>query len=152
VGQWVINSSNEQNAGNLATTAATCLACVALFCLTQAYTSQCVAHFLIRVQAKDVELSNPSKRSISYSVRLEGSSDFAVDRPVLRVDPQSTARLAVTCYPSCGVPQEARQGPSSPTLRTSHSSSLPQYCCCQHASCLFTAVQQTACVAVEQVP
>jgi hypothetical protein len=62
---------------------------------------------------KDVELSNPSKRSISYSVRLEGSPDFAVDRPVLRIDPASTARLAVTCLPSCGISQEARCAPAA---------------------------------------
>jgi hypothetical protein len=38
------------------------------------------------LQAKDLELSNPSKKAIAYTARLQGHSDFSVDASIVHID------------------------------------------------------------------
>lgn len=58
-------------------------------------------------QTQMVEISNPSKKAISYSVRLQGHVDFSLDQQSLRVEAGCTAACAVQCKPSTGVTQSA---------------------------------------------
>eukprot|EP00983_Pelagomonas_calceolata_P113591 1160002-Pelagomonas_calceolata.AAC.9 len=37
-------------------------------------------------QTKDLELSNPSKKAIAYTARLQGHSDFSVDASIVHID------------------------------------------------------------------
>ena len=59
-------------------------------------------------QTKDLELSNPSKKAISYSVRLEGHKDFSTQASVVRIDAKGNARLQMRCMPTTTVPVQSR--------------------------------------------
>ncbi|GMH42128.1 hypothetical protein BSKO_10047 [Bryopsis sp. KO-2023] len=59
-------------------------------------------------QVKTIQLSNPSKKVLIYSTRLEGHADFEVDTSVVKIDPKSTAELTVSCTPTIAIPQESR--------------------------------------------
>jgi hypothetical protein len=58
-------------------------------------------------QIRDVELSNPSKKPLSYVARLSGHADFSLINPSVRVEPGGTAVCQVQCRPSTGVTQSA---------------------------------------------
>lgn len=51
-------------------------------------------------QTKELELTNPSKKAISYSARLEGHRDFAIETSTIRVEPRSSAKLPLRCTPT----------------------------------------------------
>lgn len=57
---------------------------------------------------KELELTNPSKKAISYSARLEGHKDFSVESSLVRIDPKSSSKLTLRCTPTSAVTQEAR--------------------------------------------
>lgn len=57
---------------------------------------------------KDLELSNPSKKAISYTVRLEGHKDFSTEASIVRIEAKGTARLRIKCQPTTTVPVCAR--------------------------------------------
>ncbi|MEW5300161.1 MAG: hypothetical protein WDW36_003110 [Sanguina aurantia] len=59
-------------------------------------------------QVKDLELSNPSKKSISYTARLEGNRDFSMESTLVRLDPRGTLRLPIKCTPTTTLPEESR--------------------------------------------
>ncbi|MEW5311269.1 MAG: hypothetical protein WDW38_002999 [Sanguina aurantia] len=58
-------------------------------------------------QVKELELSNPSKKSISYTARLEGNRDFSMESTLVRLDPQGTLRLPIKCTPTTTLPEES---------------------------------------------
>ena len=58
--------------------------------------------------AKDLELSNPSKRPLYYTVKLEGHKDFSAAASLVRIDPRGTAKLGLKCTPSTTVPTETK--------------------------------------------
>lgn len=57
---------------------------------------------------KELELSNPSKKSISYTARLEGNKDFSMESTLVRLDPKGTLRLPIKCTPTTTLPEESR--------------------------------------------
>ena len=63
-------------------------------------------HFIL--QTKDLELSNPSKKAISYSVRLEGHKDFTTQSSVVRIDAKGSTKLQMRCNPTTTVPVQSR--------------------------------------------
>lgn len=52
------------------------------------------------LQCKELELSNPSKKAISYSARLEGHRDFSIESSSIRIEPKATAKLLLRCTPT----------------------------------------------------
>lgn len=56
-------------------------------------------------QTRHVELSNPSNKALSYSVRLQGHPDFSIPSHSLALDPNGTAPCVVKCKPTAGRPQ-----------------------------------------------
>lgn len=77
------------------------------------YYTACLDH-MPPPQTKDLELSNPAKRAITYGVRLEGHKDFASDTTVVRIEPHGTARLRVCTQgrPRCGPYNQIWRGSS----------------------------------------
>jgi hypothetical protein len=70
---------------------------------------------------KEIELSNPASTSISYTVTLEGSSDFSVADQVIQVEPRATKKVAITFNSRFSKSTEARisffsrrKGPAQP--------------------------------------
>lgn len=59
-------------------------------------------------QIKELELSNPARKAIAYTARLEGHKDFATDASTVRIDAHGSSRFPIKCSPSTSVPQEAR--------------------------------------------
>ncbi len=57
---------------------------------------------------KEIELSNPARKAIAYTARLEGHADFSIDASVVRVGAGETTRLPCKCTPTTSLPQEAR--------------------------------------------
>ncbi|GAX74871.1 hypothetical protein CEUSTIGMA_g2317.t1 [Chlamydomonas eustigma] len=57
---------------------------------------------------KDLELSNPSKKAISYTAKLEGHKDFTTQVSVIRIEAKGTARLQIKCIPTTSVPVQSR--------------------------------------------
>lgn len=51
-------------------------------------------------QCKELELSNPSKKAIIYSARLEGHRDFSIESSSLRIEPKASTKLAIRCTPT----------------------------------------------------
>ena len=60
------------------------------------------------LQVKDLELTNPSKKAISYTAKLEGHKDFGIEGAIVRVDPKASSRFPIKCNPTTSLPQEAR--------------------------------------------
>lgn len=60
------------------------------------------------LQIKDLELHNPSKKSIAYTAKLEGHKDFTTEATIVRIEAKSTVRFPIKCMPTTSVPQEAR--------------------------------------------
>ncbi|KAF5834411.1 flagellar associated protein [Dunaliella salina] len=60
------------------------------------------------MKTKDLELSNPSKKAIAYTARLQGHSDFSVDASIVHIDAKGTVRFPLKCAPTTSMPQEAR--------------------------------------------
>lgn len=56
-------------------------------------------------QVRDVELTNPGKKVISYAARLQGHADFHLEQQSIRIEPGGTAVCRVTCTPTTGVTQ-----------------------------------------------
>lgn len=56
-------------------------------------------------QVRVVEVSNPTKKVISYSARLQGHPDFHLEQQSLRIEPGSSAVCRITCTPTTGVTQ-----------------------------------------------
>lgn len=48
---------------------------------------------LVLLQAKDLELSNPSKKAIAYTARLQGHSDFSIDASIVHIDAKVRALM-----------------------------------------------------------
>ena len=74
-----------------------------LFCV-QLY--QSLPHYIPKAQiefpatlgdlvTKNIELSNPSKNSISYWVQCEGSKDFSIEEKEIRIDPGGTINFPI---------------------------------------------------------
>ena len=55
-----------------------------------------------------MELSNPSRKVVSYAARLEGHSDFTLESQTIRLEPGSKAMCEVKCTPTSGVAQQSR--------------------------------------------
>ena len=56
-------------------------------------------------QTRLVELSNPSNKALSYSIRLQGHPDFSIPSHSLTIDANGSAPCVVKCKPSAGRPQ-----------------------------------------------
>lgn len=50
------------------------------------------------VQVKELELSNPSRKAIAYTAKLEGHADFSVDGSTVRIDAQVTGPMRSCVY------------------------------------------------------
>jgi hypothetical protein len=48
---------------------------------------------------KTIELTNPSKKLISYWVRLEGSEDFQIESDTVEIEAKSSLDFKVTLNP-----------------------------------------------------
>ncbi|GFR48568.1 hypothetical protein Agub_g10470, partial [Astrephomene gubernaculifera] len=59
-------------------------------------------------QCKELELTNPGKKAISYSARLEGHRDFSIESSSVRIEPKSTAKLMIRCTPTNTLSQTSR--------------------------------------------
>lgn len=59
-------------------------------------------------QVKELELSNPARKAIAYTARLEGHTDFTTDATTVRIDARGTVRFPLKCSPTTSLPQEAR--------------------------------------------
>ncbi|EFJ49198.1 hypothetical protein VOLCADRAFT_90100 [Volvox carteri f. nagariensis] len=59
-------------------------------------------------QCKELELTNPSKKAISYSARLEGHRDFSIESSSLRIEPKAAAKLMIQCTPTNTLSQASR--------------------------------------------
>ncbi|GLI64998.1 hypothetical protein VaNZ11_008424 [Volvox africanus] len=59
-------------------------------------------------QCKELELTNPSKKAISYSARLEGHRDFSIESSSLRIEPKISAKLVIRCTPTNTLSQTSR--------------------------------------------
>lgn len=59
-------------------------------------------------QVKELELSNPARKAIAYTARLEGHPDFSTDASIVRIDARGTVRFPLKCSPSTSVPAESR--------------------------------------------
>ncbi|PNW70067.1 hypothetical protein CHLRE_17g704300v5 [Chlamydomonas reinhardtii] len=59
-------------------------------------------------QCKELELTNPSKKAISYSARLEGHRDFSIESSSIRIEPKASAKLLIRCTPTNTLSQAAR--------------------------------------------
>ena len=57
---------------------------------------------------KNIELTNPSNKMISYSARIEGCPDFSIEHSEVRLEPKSSVQLPVQCLPTTSVPSPAR--------------------------------------------
>jgi hypothetical protein len=77
---------------------------------------------------RSIELSNPSRKVLSYGARLEGHADFSLATTAVRLEPKATANFPVTCKPSIALPQ-VRGGAQRALqqLSTWQRSSLIQY-------------------------
>lgn len=51
------------------------------------------------LQVRDIQLANPTRRVLSYTARLEGSSDFALEASVVKIDPGRSTQVAC-CEPT----------------------------------------------------
>ena len=56
-------------------------------------------------QARIVEVSNTTKKVISYAARLQGHSDFHLEQQSIRIEPGGSAVCRITCTPTTGVTQ-----------------------------------------------
>lgn len=56
-------------------------------------------------QTRQVEMTNPSNKALSYSVRLQGHPDFSIPSQSLILEPNGTSQCVVTCKPTAGRPQ-----------------------------------------------
>jgi len=57
---------------------------------------------------KSISLTNPSGKSISYMVTLEGCQDFAIESDTVSLDPKSVTQFIVSLTPRFSKPQEGR--------------------------------------------
>jgi hypothetical protein len=57
---------------------------------------------------KSIALTNPSGKSISYQVTLEGCQDFSIESNTVSLDPKSVTQFIVSLTPRFSKPQEAR--------------------------------------------
>ncbi|KAK3255401.1 hypothetical protein CYMTET_35412 [Cymbomonas tetramitiformis] len=57
---------------------------------------------------KTIELTNPSKKSISYAARLEGSTAFSLTTKMVKLEPMSTVEFPVECVPATSKPVHGR--------------------------------------------
>lgn len=60
------------------------------------------------VMTREVELTNPGRRPISYTARLEGHADFSIDLAPVKIEPKGTFRLPVKCCASTSLPRDSR--------------------------------------------
>ncbi|KAK9828703.1 hypothetical protein WJX72_001600 [[Myrmecia] bisecta] len=63
---------------------------------------------LCEKQVKQVQLSNPSGKVISYAARLEGHADFGLETTSVKLEPKAAAQFAVTCKATTTNPQAGR--------------------------------------------
>jgi hypothetical protein len=56
-------------------------------------------------QLRDVELTNPTKKGISYEARLQGHTDFTLENHSIRMEPGGKATCRIKCTPTTGVTQ-----------------------------------------------
>lgn len=57
---------------------------------------------------KNIELTNPSNKTISYSARLEGCADFSIEHSAVRLEPKSSVQLPVQLMPTSSNPTPCR--------------------------------------------
>jgi hypothetical protein len=48
---------------------------------------------LLQLQVKEVQLTNPTRRPLSYSVRLEGQPDFSLESQMIKIDPGRSTQV-----------------------------------------------------------
>lgn len=60
------------------------------------------------MQVKEIELSNPTSKMVSYNVRLEGHKDFSIDTRSVKINPKSSTKIGVRCHPLTSTAKEAR--------------------------------------------
>ncbi|KAI8473771.1 MAG: hypothetical protein J3K34DRAFT_497953 [Monoraphidium minutum] len=71
------------------------------------YLFQTLPQLAPRSTVREVELTNPGCRMMSYTARLEGHADFGLEASSVRVEPGGTARVSVRCHPSTSIPRDA---------------------------------------------
>eukprot|EP00775_Hariotina_reticulata_P012144 gene12144-12282_t len=59
-------------------------------------------------QVKEVQLTNPTRRPLSYSVRLDGQPDFSLDSQMIKIDPGRSTQVPVRFAPSTSLPKTSR--------------------------------------------
>lgn len=58
-------------------------------------------------QMKQIELSNPTPKMVSYTVKLEGHKDFSIETKSIKIQPKSSTKVSVRCHPVTSTPKDA---------------------------------------------
>lgn len=46
------------------------------------------------MQIREIQLSNPTRRPLSYAARLEGASDFSLEASLVKIDPGQSTQVS----------------------------------------------------------
>jgi hypothetical protein len=56
--------------------------------------------YLAPVQVREIQLSNPTRRALSYAARLEGAADFSLEASLVKIDPGQSTQVCTYLYTS----------------------------------------------------
>jgi hypothetical protein len=63
---------------------------------------------LLLLQVLEIQLSNPTRRPLSYAARLEGAADFSLEASLVKIDPGQSTQVPVKFSPSTSLPKACR--------------------------------------------
>lgn len=63
---------------------------------------------LLLAQVREIQLSNPTRRPLSYAARLEGAADFSLEASLVKIDPGQSTQVPVKFSPSTSLPKACR--------------------------------------------
>jgi hypothetical protein len=63
---------------------------------------------LLLLQVREIQLSNPTRRPLSYTARLEGAADFSLEASLVKIDPGQSTQVPVRFSPSTSLPKACR--------------------------------------------
>lgn len=85
--------------------------CLFLFQALPQLAPRAAVEFLCKLgeaQVREVVLTNPGRRAVAYSARIEGGGGaFSLEAATAKADPGRAARLGVRCAPATAAPREA---------------------------------------------
>ena len=53
---------------------------------------------------KEIQFSNPASKTIIYSVKLFGHSNFKIDQDILKIEPKDSANFPIEFYANTSLP------------------------------------------------